>query len=116
MKIEYSKYTDSLVPVIVQDTNTNKVLMLGGMMELSTESIQEHKNIAALIDQYKWRAVVLVGGYGSLGIQTIKNIFTTFPGLYKNLVIASVGVIDSGVDARRERSINVESIKKVVIL
>lgn len=40
----------------------NKVLMLGGMMELGTESIQEHEAIIALIGQYKWRDVVLVGG------------------------------------------------------
>jgi len=40
----------------------NKVLMLGGMMELGEESIQEHKNIAALISEFKWKAVVLVGG------------------------------------------------------
>jgi len=39
-----------------------KVLMLGGMMELGEESIEEHKNIIALIDNYKWDAVVLVGG------------------------------------------------------
>ena len=41
---------------------TKKVLMLGGMMELGEESIKEHKNIVALIDSYKWDAVVLVGG------------------------------------------------------
>lgn len=41
-------------------------------------------------------AVILVGGYGSLGIQTIKNILTTFPDVYQNLVFATVGVIDSG--------------------
>jgi UDP-N-acetylmuramoyl-tripeptide--D-alanyl-D-alanine ligase len=40
----------------------NKVLMLGGMAELGEESLQEHKNIIALIDQYKWNDVVLVGG------------------------------------------------------
>src|SRR6186997_203615 len=39
-----------------------KVLMLGGMMELGKESIEEHKSIVALIDLYKWDAVVLVGG------------------------------------------------------
>lgn len=39
-----------------------KVLMLGGMMELGEESIEEHKNLIALIDAYKWDAVVLVGG------------------------------------------------------
>ena len=36
--------------------------MLGGMMELGEESVQEHKNIIALIGSYKWNAVVLVGG------------------------------------------------------
>lgn len=39
-----------------------KVLMLGGMMELGDESIEEHKNIIALIKKYKWQDVVLVGG------------------------------------------------------
>jgi phosphoribosyl-AMP cyclohydrolase / phosphoribosyl-ATP pyrophosphohydrolase len=31
MKIDYSKYSDGLVPAIVQDANTQKVLMLGFM-------------------------------------------------------------------------------------
>lgn len=39
-----------------------KVLMLGGMMELGTESIEEHIGIINLIKQYKWDDVVLVGG------------------------------------------------------
>lgn len=33
MKIDYSKYADGLVPAIVQDFNTQKVLMLGFMNE-----------------------------------------------------------------------------------
>ncbi|UEG50245.1 UDP-N-acetylmuramoyl-tripeptide--D-alanyl-D-alanine ligase [Ferruginibacter lapsinanis] len=41
---------------------SDKVLILGGMMELGEESIAEHKSIAALIDTYKWKSVVLVGG------------------------------------------------------
>jgi len=41
---------------------TNKALMLGGMMELGNESLQEHENIIDLIKQYKWTNVVLVGG------------------------------------------------------
>ncbi|MEP7318016.1 MAG: UDP-N-acetylmuramoyl-tripeptide--D-alanyl-D-alanine ligase [Panacibacter sp.] len=53
----------------------NKVLMLGGMMELGHESIEEHKNIAALIGEYQWKAVALVGG-------DFKNI--THPFLYFN--------------------------------
>jgi len=38
-----------------------KVLMLGGMMELGNESIQEHENLVRLIDQHQWQHVVLVG-------------------------------------------------------
>lgn len=39
-----------------------KVLLLGGMMELGNESLQEHQSIINVIDNYKWKAVVLVGG------------------------------------------------------
>lgn len=40
----------------------NKILMLGGMMELGEESIPEHASIVQLIDSYPWQHVVLVGG------------------------------------------------------
>ncbi len=40
----------------------NKVLMLGGMMELGAESIAEHANIVELIAKSKFEQVVLVGG------------------------------------------------------
>jgi UDP-N-acetylmuramoyl-tripeptide--D-alanyl-D-alanine ligase len=40
----------------------NKVLILGAMAELGAESLQEHENILALIESYKWKQVVLVGG------------------------------------------------------
>ena len=40
----------------------HKVLMLGGMMELGEESIQEHQSIVDLIKNYDWDKVVLVGG------------------------------------------------------
>ena len=40
----------------------DKVLLLGAMMELGSESIAEHIAIVDLIDQYHWKAVVLVGG------------------------------------------------------
>jgi UDP-N-acetylmuramoyl-tripeptide--D-alanyl-D-alanine ligase len=42
--------------------STNKVLMLGGMMELGETSIAEHEAIVNLIQQYQWANVVLVGG------------------------------------------------------
>ena len=40
----------------------NKILLLGGMMELGEESIAEHKAIIDLISIYQWKNVVLVGG------------------------------------------------------
>jgi UDP-N-acetylmuramoyl-tripeptide--D-alanyl-D-alanine ligase len=40
----------------------NKVLLIGGMMELGDESLLEHTAIIQLINQYKWQSVVLVGG------------------------------------------------------
>ena len=40
----------------------NKVLMLGAMAELGNESLNEHKFIVDVINQYQWKNVVLVGG------------------------------------------------------
>jgi UDP-N-acetylmuramoyl-tripeptide--D-alanyl-D-alanine ligase len=40
----------------------HKVLMLGGMAELGADSLQEHRDIVNLIQQYGWQQVVLVGG------------------------------------------------------
>jgi UDP-N-acetylmuramoyl-tripeptide--D-alanyl-D-alanine ligase len=41
---------------------SSKVLMLGGMAELGSGSMDEHKAIVQLIGQYQWKQVVLVGG------------------------------------------------------
>ena len=38
-----------------------KILLLGAMMELGTESEKEHAALISLIDKYNWEAVVLVG-------------------------------------------------------
>ncbi|HEX8677381.1 MAG TPA: UDP-N-acetylmuramoyl-tripeptide--D-alanyl-D-alanine ligase [Segetibacter sp.] len=40
----------------------SKVLILGGMMELGDESLQEHQNIIDLVKKYSWNKVLLVGG------------------------------------------------------
>jgi len=40
----------------------SKILMLGAMAELGTESLNEHKSIIDLIKKYNWKNVVLVGG------------------------------------------------------
>lgn len=39
-----------------------KVLLLGAMAELGTESLAEHRSIVELIAQHSWESVVLVGG------------------------------------------------------
>jgi UDP-N-acetylmuramoyl-tripeptide--D-alanyl-D-alanine ligase len=36
--------------------------MLGAMMELGKESVEEHHSIVDLINQYNWKKIVLVGG------------------------------------------------------
>lgn len=44
MKIDFEKYADGLVPAIIQDSNTGKVLMLGFMNEpalLKTQELQK---------------------------------------------------------------------------
>lgn len=41
MNINFAKYSDSLVPAIVQDNETNKVLMLGFMNEEALSKTQE---------------------------------------------------------------------------
>jgi UDP-N-acetylmuramoyl-tripeptide--D-alanyl-D-alanine ligase len=40
----------------------DKILILGGMAELGTQSLREHENIISLIKSYPWKEVVLVGG------------------------------------------------------
>jgi UDP-N-acetylmuramoyl-tripeptide--D-alanyl-D-alanine ligase len=40
---------------------SNKILMLGAMMELGSESKHEHQQIIDLVDRYHWKQVVLVG-------------------------------------------------------
>jgi phosphoribosyl-AMP cyclohydrolase / phosphoribosyl-ATP pyrophosphohydrolase len=45
MKIDFDKYRDGLVPAIIQDANTNKVLMLGFMNEAALNKTNEIKKV-----------------------------------------------------------------------
>ena len=45
MKIDFSKTTDELVPVIVQEYNTLKVLMLGYMNQAAYEKTQKENRV-----------------------------------------------------------------------
>jgi UDP-N-acetylmuramoyl-tripeptide--D-alanyl-D-alanine ligase len=46
----------------VKMDGAEKVLILGGMMELGSESAHEHQSLIDLINKYNWKNVVLVGG------------------------------------------------------
>ncbi|MBP9213791.1 MAG: UDP-N-acetylmuramoyl-tripeptide--D-alanyl-D-alanine ligase [Chitinophagaceae bacterium] len=39
-----------------------KIIFIGAMMELGEQSIEEHEQIIALLEQHQWQQVVLVGG------------------------------------------------------
>ena len=45
MKIDFKKYSDGLVPAIIQDVNTNKVLMLGFMNEEALKKTNELQKV-----------------------------------------------------------------------
>jgi len=63
------------------------------------------------IDRSKPTAIILVGGYGALGIHTLLNVQRVFPGHFANVAFVSIGVMDSGghkgvdtIDALRQRT------------
>ncbi|HTN05190.1 UDP-N-acetylmuramoyl-tripeptide--D-alanyl-D-alanine ligase [Agriterribacter sp.] len=41
---------------------SNKILVLGAMMELGKESVKEHEALIELLNRYLWKEVILVGG------------------------------------------------------
>ncbi len=66
-------------------------------------------------------AVVFVGGYSGLGVHALLSIHRVFPGHFKNIVFASVGVIDAAVmrgveEVDRLRAATRESLEKYVSL
>jgi hypothetical protein len=48
-----------------------------------------------VIDPKAPTAVLLVGGYGGLGVHALLTVQRTFPGFFKNFIFVSVGVVDS---------------------
>jgi len=53
----------------------NKVLVLGAMAELGSDSLEEHASIVSLIEKYTWKEVALVGG----DFMKVKHSFHSFP-------------------------------------
>jgi UDP-N-acetylmuramoyl-tripeptide--D-alanyl-D-alanine ligase len=39
----------------------NKIVILGAMMELGEQSIEEHAGVVNLLQQYKWEKIILAG-------------------------------------------------------
>jgi hypothetical protein len=66
---------------------------LGGLADLPPVA---HGQPAPEMDPATSTAVVLVGGYGGLGLHTFLQIERTFPGQFRQAMFVSVGVIDSG--------------------
>ena len=50
----------------------------------------------APLDKNAQTAIQLVSGYSGFGVHTLLSIVTTFPKTYKNIIFASVAVVDSG--------------------
>jgi len=50
---------------------------------------------APLIDRKKPTAVLLVGGYGGMGVHALLTIQKLFPGHFRNIIFVSIGVIDA---------------------
>jgi UDP-N-acetylmuramoyl-tripeptide--D-alanyl-D-alanine ligase len=65
----------SAIENFMQMLGNEKILILGAMAELGTESLGEHQSIINLIDQHPWKKVVLVGG----DFLKIPNSYLTFP-------------------------------------
>lgn len=63
--------------------------------ELPDIPIEERKPIEKL-NKHDMTIIQLVGGYSGFGIHTFLSILRSFPGIYKNVVFVSVGVIDQG--------------------
>jgi uncharacterized membrane protein SirB2 len=52
--------------------------------------------VTTSVDRKTPVAILMVSGYGGLGVHALLSIQRLFPGYYKNVVFFSVGVVDSG--------------------
>jgi amino acid transporter len=68
---------------------------LGDMLELASAG-ETVKAEPVKLDPKKQTAVLLVNAYSGLGIHTLLILLKTFPGQFKQVYFASVGVLDSG--------------------
>jgi amino acid transporter len=69
---------------------------LGDMQQLASSDTKKEDEPAVPLDPKKQTAVLLVNAYSGLGIHTLLILLKTFPGQFKQVYFASVGVLDSG--------------------
>jgi K+ transporter len=73
-----------------------KLERLGAEVEATIAALPDVPPNLAELDPTQPTAVLLVGGYGGLGLSTLLHIDRVFPGQYRQVVLISAGVIDSG--------------------
>lgn len=70
----------------------SNLMRLDAIMEALPSAEAEPKAIAKREDP---TAVLLVGGYGGIGVHALLTILKLFPGHFRNVVFVSIGVIDA---------------------
>jgi K+ transporter len=73
-----------------------KLGKVGQEMEGVIAKLPDMPEPPAELDPERPTAVLLVGGYSGLGVSTLLQIDRIFPGMYRQIVFISAGVIDSG--------------------
>jgi amino acid transporter len=68
---------------------------LGRLDEVLAALPTEASGPAPALDPKAHTMVLLVGGYSGLGVHSLLAVLRLFPGLYRNVVFLSVGVVDS---------------------
>ena len=78
------------------DTCGARLSHLDKLFARPAASTRASRGAAAAVDPTQPTAVLLVGGYGGLGVHSVLTLLRMFPNHFTNIVFISVGVIDSG--------------------
>ena len=91
MNIDFAKYADGLVPAVVQDYNTQKVLMLGFM---NGEAVKKTEETKPWIDmcELACRLAVAVKAKGEITARIRRDVHTLPNGCQSTRTRYSIGV------------------------